>query len=551
MRVKMLIADDERIIREGILHIVDWSEHGIEIIGAARDGEQARAMYEAHRPEIVMTDIRMPKLDGLELIQHIRCLDDDAKVIILSGYDEFAYAQQAVRYGAADYLLKPVMPDVLVEKVLEVKEQVGRLLREREEQRRLHNSLNEGMPLLRERFLRELAAGAITDRSLIEEKIRFLQLQLSPVLPCCAIVIDLDGRDPHGPAGNEEASLYAAKADLEEYCGLMGEVFVLSSKQLAWIAQFADLQDGVDSPVLLKQLCGELQPQLAARFGADFSFGIGTRSQDWQGLPASFQSAMAAVKHKSIMGLGNIILADELAQPHDGAPAYSEHSELDLMNAIRNGDSRGIEVAVKQILSPAGDRNEVEYAVMLGMKLFYNVSRELAGLALSRKDWPLSEYELWQRLRRHHTLPDITKQLTSLLQEIATYRLDGDHGDVGQQRWVGQIIAHLQDHYNEPLSLKKLSEMVFLSPNYICSLFKEETGQTISDYLTKLRIDHAKRLLSENGNKVYEVAHAVGYTDSRYFNKVFKKFTGMNLSEYRSLQSDAAGGKERNRPPNI
>lgn len=538
MRVKMLIADDERIIREGILHIVDWSEYGIEIVGAARDGEEARAMYEAHRPEIVMTDIRMPKLDGLELTQHIRCLDDDAKVIILSGYDEFAYAQQAVRYGAADYLLKPVMPDALVAKVLETKEQVRRLMQEREERQRLHNRLNEGLPLLQERCLQELAAGAITDQLLIEEKIRFLQLQLSPALPCCAIVIDLDERGAHGPVGNADATLYLAKAVLEERCGLMGEVFVLSSRQLAWIAQFADLQDGVDSPVLLKQLCGELQPQLAARFNADFSFGIGTGSQDWEGLPASFQSALSAVKHKTIMGLGNIILADELVQPNGGVPAYSEHSELDLMNGIRNGDSRVIEAAVKQILSPAGQRNELEYAVLLGMKLFYHVSRELAGLALGKQAWPLSEYELWQQLKRLPTLPDVVKQLTSLLQEIAAHRWNGDSGDVGQQRWIGQIITYLQEHYSEPLSLKRLSEMVFLSPNYICTLFKEETGQTISDYLTSLRIDHAKRLLAENGIKVYEVAHAVGYTDSRYFNKVFKKFTGVNLSEYRSLQSD-------------
>jgi len=536
----MLIADDEQIIREGILHIVDWSAYDIEIVGAARDGEQARAMYEAHRPEIVMTDIRMPKLDGLELMQHIRCVDEEAKVIVLSGYDEFAYAQQAVRYGAADYLLKPAMPDVLVAKVLEIKEQVSRLQQEREEQRRLHNRLNEGLPLLRERFLRELAAGSIAERSLIEEKARYLQLQLSPALPCCAIVIDLDGRGAPDPGGHSEAALYAARAELEEQCGLMGEVFVLSAGQLAWIAQFAELQDGVDSPVLLKQLCGELQSRLAARFGADFSFGIGTRSLDGQSLPASFQSAIAAVKRKTITGLGSIILADELTQPQDGALACPEDSEPDLLKAMRNGDRDGIEAAVRQALSPALQRNEVDYAVLLGMKLLDNVSREWGGLASGKKEGPLPEYELWQQLKRQQTLPDLAAEVSRLLQEAAARRTEGDRADAGQQRWVGQIIAHLEEHYQEPLSLKRLSELVFLSPNYICSLFKEETGQTISDYLTRLRIDRAKRLLSEHGIKVYEVANAVGYTDSRYFNKVFKKYTGMNLSEYRSLGGDGA-----------
>lgn len=539
MRVKMLIADDEQIIREGILHIVDWSAYNIEIVGAARDGEQARMMYDAHRPEIVMTDIRMPKLDGLELMQHIRCLDEEAKVIVLSGYDEFVYAQQAVRYGAADYLLKPAMPDVLVAKVLEIRDQVSKLQQEREEQRRLHNRLNEGLPLLRERFLRELAAGGIADRSLIEEKARYLQLQLSLTLPCCAIVIDLDGRGDPDPAAHGEASLYAAKAELEEQCGLMGEVFVLSPGQLAWIAQFAELQDGVDSPVLLKQLCSELQSRLAARVQAAFSFGIGTRSPDGQSLPGSFQSAMAAVKHKTIVGLGAIILADELTQPLDGGAACPEPSEPELLQAMREGDRDGIAAAVRQALSPALQRNEVDYAVLLGMKLIDHVSREWGGLASGRKEGPLTEYELWQQLKRQQTLPDIAAELTRLLQEIAAHRLEGEHGEAGQQRWVGQIIAHLQEHYQEPLSLKRLSEMVFLSPNYICSLFKEETGQTISDYLTRLRIDRAKRLLSEHGIKVYEVANAVGYTDSRYFNKVFKKYTGMNLSEYRSLRSDA------------
>lgn len=526
--IKMMIADDEKIIREGILHIVEWAQYGIEMVGAAVDGKQAQVLFEEHRPDIVLTDVRMPNVDGLELTRCIRSLDEHTKVIILSGYDEFAYAQQALRYGACDYLLKPVMPDKLVEKVLEIRDQVLFEQNERQEREKLLHRLAESLPVQQERFLQELVAGAVTDQELIMKQIEQLQLHLSAVHPCCAVIID-----PEFPLVDVQLA-YRILELLKDKAGGIGEAVRLPQGQFGLVIQYADLQDHCDFPIVLKQLCEELQEEWLDLFGINPTFGIGTTSRTLSLMSHSMKAAVEALKHKTIVGSGQIILFAEITLPLPPAEDEAEEANRELLLAITNADGNALDIHLAHYLRPAASSSDLDYGLMLSMRLLDRISTQLPGQFEDRREVIGTDYEIWELLRSCTTLPDLHAELLKMLQRLAAYLTESR--EKRPHRWIEQALAYLQEHYNEPLSLRKLADTVFLSPNYMCSLFKEETGQNISDYLTRLRIEKAKELLGVNGMKIYEVANQVGYTDSRYFNKVFKKYTGMNLSEYRAKQ---------------
>jgi two-component system response regulator YesN len=531
--IKMLIADDEKMIREGILHIVDWEHYGIEVIGAAADGLQAKAMFESARPDIVITDIRMPKLNGLELTQEIRSIDDNVKVIILSGYDEFSYAQQALRLGASDYLLKPLMPDKLVEKVLEMKE-LCLIERSRgEEEHRLRIQLEESMPILRERFLQELSIGQVTDEEIITEKLRYLRLELSLHQQCCVVIVQLEQMDVETEPSEEGNQLLLCQAGnlLQSKIKGFGEAFLIQSGCYGLIFQFADFHEHEEIQETLKRICRNIQVELEMECGVGSTIGIGTTSDSILTVRASYQTSVEALKYKTILGSGNIIVFGEMEPGQLAVADYSGEAERNLIFSVKHADISQIEIGLDEYLRSSARIRELDYAIMMSMKLIYSLSIQLTDMSFKLTEIIGTDYEIWERLKRCLTIPDIINEMKAILIQLAQHMLNKRDGR--QHRWIEQTVAYLQEHYNETLSLKKLSEEIYLSPNYICSLFKEETGQNISDYLTQLRIEKAKELLGENGIKIYEVANHVGYADSRYFNKMFKKHTGMNMSEFR------------------
>lgn len=430
--IKMLVADDERMIREGIVGIVDWSEHGIAVVGAAVDGVQALEMYRAAQPDIVVTDIRMPKLEGLELLRGIREDGRDVQVIILSGYEDFKYAQEAIRLGASEYLLKPVMPDSLVAAVLGVKEELKRRRRQREETDRLRAQAEESRPALKMALLRDLATGhwprggESSESSMSSESSDYLLLPFSTADECWVAAIVLEGMELEAAASERQRQLnyYQVCRTLNAAAATFdGEAFHLQEGQYGLVLRNADAPS-------LARLSAELRERLEAEYGVSSAIGIRSIGRGLEGLREAYATAK---RDASVQGGGA-----------GGAAA---------------GGGSG----------------------------------SWTGSALA-----------------------------------------GGESESGVERWLEATLAYLREHYDEPLSLKKLADVAYLSPNYVCSLFKDAMGQNISDYLAELRVEKAKELLGEHGIKAYEVAQRVGYSDSRYFNRLFKRYTGYNLSEYRA-----------------
>ncbi|WP_284639341.1 response regulator [Paenibacillus silviterrae] len=529
--IKMLVVDDERTIREGIKNIVPWEEYGIKIIGTACDGEQAMKLCDEESPHIVITDIRMPKKTGLELAEYIRSKGDDVKVVMLSGHDDFAYAQQALKLGVTDYLLKPIMPDQLVEMAVELKTTVELEQKHKEEECRLREQVRESLPLLKERFFIELVSGHLTDPNVITQRIRFLGMNWSNQCSYCTAVLQLDGFEIDDEITEERRQLLqlAVFNQLQATLQKSGEVFMVNPYEYGLLVHSNESTEKVVT--MIKEMGDELRNWVQSDWGFNITLGIGSPCGSLHEVKESFLSAQEAIKYKVLLGSGQTIYINEIENTTTQMWRYSEAAEKETVFAVKNADKRGIRPGIEHFFENSGNPVEPEYVQVISMRLLSSVSLGLMEIGENAQSYIGSEPELWDRIKKLKTVPQIQALIIALLEEAAEQLMVKRSNK--SSRVIEMVNNYLEEHFTEPLSLEKLAAFVYLSPSYICSLYKQETGQNISDTITLLRVNKAKELLSGGNVKIYEVANRLGYTDSRYFNKVFKKYTGMNLTDYR------------------
>lgn len=535
--LKMLIVDDEKIIREGIRDIVNWTEYGIEIAGIAANGIEAISIYEKYLPQIVITDVKMPKMDGLELTRYLSEKKTNVKVIILSGYEEFSYAQEALKLGAEDYLLKPVVPDKLIERVMQLRETCEFEQKKRDDEDKLLQQIQESLPVLKEKFLWELVSGNFNDRTAILERAEYLNMHSMERGSFGVIIIHLDSyRSLSEDYSEKEKQLLNRSVEnyIKEAIKGVGEVFGIKSGEFGILVNLEASSES-QGEYSLQLICEAIQGILQSRCQWSTTIGIGRLYNDILNIPDSFYEAGEAVKYKLVLGKGQIIFIGDIECNPDYSSRHSDELEKDIVFTVKNGDKSRIHQCVENYYRIHLKKVDIEYIRWVSMKLLYAVSISLADSGESISDVMGREPELWECLSQYDTLQEVQDWIEGILLEIADRILM--KRCTKNKPVIDKVIEYLNKHYMENFSLKNLADEIYLSPNYICSLFKQEVGRNISDYLTLVRIEKAKELLMDHRLKVYEISNMLGFTDSRYFNKIFKKYTGMNLTEFRENKS--------------
>ncbi|AEI41980.1 response regulator [Paenibacillus mucilaginosus] len=538
---KVFLVDDEIVIREGIRDRIAWNEEGFEYCGDAPDGELALPLIEETKPDIVITDIKMPFMDGLELSRIIRERFPSIKIIILSGHDEFEYAREALRTGVTEYCLKPVSSADLIKLLQDVSALIDREEREREEMERLKRRVSDGVRHSREKLLSDLCSGLVTTSEAMQTAAK---LQLNLVSKCYAVVLS----EQECPANVPEAEEVCRR--LEELMhGRFGETasylsFKRSKKETVWILQgdsAAQLQDLGEK--LLKPLAEEAHTALSSRV----RFGLGSIQDRLQGLYPSFQEAEESLKRQLLPGSPQGPGGDWQGGGEAGGPLrYLDRSPL--IRFLKLGSPAAVPSFVR------------EYAACLsewdGSRSFYyyyllhDMTATVSQLA--KESYP--EHE-----RIEDMLQALQSQVGLIQRADEAYRyLEGMIGaflqvrDGNADKYSG-LIRRVKDYMHanygqSELSLQHIAEHVRMSPSYISSVFSSETGQTITEYLTGLRIGKAMELLRSTHAKSYEIAYQVGYQDSHYFSNLFKKSTGMTTREFRRNQAQSGHpdeGEER------
>jgi two-component system response regulator YesN len=496
------VVDDEERIRLGLAKLIAQADADCRVVGAFESGRELLEQLDRISPDLVITDIKMPQMSGLQLIERVQAARPGIKFAIVSGFDDFDFARQAIRLGVEEYLLKPVsMPD-LVQLLARVREKVGQ---------------ENGLPTPAEmECLRTLLGGGAHPADEARQREAERELERSGLFRghyaamalLCAPALSADELRGLASAWNRE--------------------FRLVPRELGCFMLVAAIGEGDDAGTP-KELAMALLMRLPA--GARARLGISGVVQGSAWLQDSWRRAEAAMQRAwyepGSRAIGEAESGGE--KRGDGLHALYRMVDGELRPALQTLDTGRAEAAVCAWLREAASR-----------KLAWDSLAEACSAiaAAVRGEWlkrrpsaPDGEDEPLPLSPQRY--PDWTAFSAALTRSLGRM-LDRIREAQPHNRPVETVKAYIREHYAEELELHRLAEKVYLTPSYLSKLFKTETGETITDYIISVRIERAKEMLRGDPRlKTYEAGERVGYPDPAYFNKLFKKVVGMTPREYR------------------
>lgn len=536
--LKLLIVDDENLIRKGLIKVLARCNTDCQVIGEAANGLEALEFIRSNRPDVIVTDVKMPKMDGIELIKNIEINYPEIKKIVLSGFDEFNYVRDSMRRGAMDYLLKPVDEVQLFAVLRKIEKDIATENEHKTKELNIKVQLNESMPLLKEQFIRELVCEKKYSVAMINNRMECYNIHILPgTFYILVIHIDNYGMiyERHGA---EEARLksFIIKNIAEETVGNLVNYISCSINHELVIA----LSIPTENPNKLKEVVDLVFYNLNTYSGVRFTAGLGTVVDSLDKLNESYKAACHALKHR-FYSEGSSLLTPETIKKKSPfstsyeqvAPAFQQF-ENKLKSCVELANSEQVRTSISEFCNSLYHyRYEPRDTIKLLGDIYMKMQMSYPEFGRSVNEIQGYEYSYVKALELFDTLDEIKKYTIELYGSVV--RHIGEIRKRKDKKLVEVVKDYVIKHYNEDITLNKIAEIVYMNPSYICDLFKNQTGEQFVVFLTRIRIDKAKALLKDVRIKTYEVGQMVGYEDPTYFSKVFKKVVGISPSEYRSL----------------
>lgn len=535
----MIVADDEPFIRSSLIHVFKWQEEfGIEIIGEASDGLEAYELCLKLAPDILFTDIMMPLMGGLQVAEKLREAGSPTKIIIISGAQDFSYARDALKVSAEGYILKPVkLPEVR-----EVFHQVvAKLKGEREHQmdvEQLRKQLQDSMPVIRDKFLQNLIAGLYRNEDEIWQKIDYFALPFKRETALTACVLQLDEYQSAVDKFSEEYKqlLYFSIQNIINECLVSHPCsisFVASENEFIMLFCLAD----APSPSSISEVCGQIISNIRKYLRLDASAGIGRACPLAGQLEDSYKDALAALVYTFYTGHGSVLYIKDI-QPETETleSTFFYKFQARLMNELKAGHTGTVMELMEQLFTRlAGPKLQIGYVQSICAEMIFTSARALYEIDEDTRLVLSDRITIMDKLYLQKNITGLKAYMLSLFHDLSAYVAGKNNSK--NSRIISKIHSIIQKGYASELSISRIAEEVFLTPNYISLIFKKETGETITDYITRIRMGKAKELLTSTDLKVMEISELVGYENPHYFSTVFKKTVGLHPLKYRSEQN--------------
>jgi two-component system response regulator YesN len=524
---RVIFVEDEIVTREGIRDNVDWAGNGFEFAGEASDGEMALQLLRTEKPDVLITDIKMPFMDGLQLCKIVRERMPGVQVVILSGHDEFEYAQKAINLGVKEYLLKPVTVKDLHEVLQRLAAQLNRERTEQEKLKMLQDQVEENKAILKERFMLKLVLGAMSSSEAIE-KGQMLDLDL---MARYYLVVILKAR----LADRSDSFDYDEYRQIQQIVADQVEnnpdVFLLKKD---W-EEFILLMKGNTAEYLEEErdfLVGRINQEIK-RTRYRLVIGAGAPKSRISQIYKSFIEAAVDIQNASNEG------AAGLSTPID----KSEILKIDktaVENYLKTGAKQEYDEFFDSFIRPLGDAALKSYLIKnyILVDVILTTARFLHDLG-SDIDQVVDEFNSIETiLMSIHNIEQLKEQVRKIMISALDFRssLTASH----HRDMIRQVKEYIHTKFPDPdLSLQEVAAKANLSPSHFCVIFNQEVGQTFKEYLTEIRIKKAKELLRSTALGATEISCRIGYSDPHYFSYVFKKNTNMSPTEYRAkIQKD-------------
>lgn len=531
---KLLVVDDEEEVREGMKDFIDWPGMGFELLGTAENGKEALARIASNRPDVVLCDINMPVMDGLQLAEEVGRLCPQIKIVFLTGYDEFEYAQQAIRLNAEDFLLKPVTPQDIEGLFLSLRE---KLERENEQQRdlmELRRKLRESVPILRERYLHQWLSGTVSFSD-IAARLDSIGIPVYGRLWAC-LVMEPDGKEDHPFSADPDLMTFAIANVSEEWIRANigpGYVFVNARNQPTAVVSVAD---GPDKESRLVDSAYALQRMIERILKISVTIGVGSIVAP-ERAASGYRDAQQALEYRFLLEGGKVLYIKDVER-NSGEPSTGRLLDIQdrIVSRLRVSGEEEAGTWVREYFSELSSCGlSPEICKVYVVELVTLLSKAYHEYFASMFDQDGGAFHPILLLSRCDTLQQMRDFVEEWCREIA--------GRIGRRRnhfyeeTVEKAIAFMKENYaNEKCSIQMLCDHLYISPSYFSLIFKRITGETFVEYLTGIRLEKARELLRTTSLKAYEIAELTGFSNTHYFSMVFKKGVGVTPSEYRKLQ---------------
>lgn len=536
--IKVFLVEDEMVIRRGIKNSIDWEKEGYIFCGEASDGELAYPMIIKEKPDILITDIRMPFMDGLELCKLVKKELPNIKILILSGYDEFDYAKEAIRLGVTEYLLKPISSGKLLEALNGVSESIRREKEDKDLVRKYMEEMRENTEHEKQKFFEQMIAGNLSMADALETGKKY-EMNLSAGMYNLLLF-----RFTLGEENRKSGELLGeAEYAIEKLTERLEYVFEFQRGVEGWaFLLMADNEEQMSERV--KELSKDLEEIMKNYSTIAYFGGIGQPVARLRELEESFREAERALAARFTMELNRIISVEDIrmAQNVDTLDDIEitsfgeiEKTRTMLEKFLNNGAEDEIDEFVDVYINELPEENLKsvlmrQYIIMDAYIVMMSFCEKIEGI---EGEMQAQSEELKNSMKTIQTLEEIKNYIRMLLKKIIGVR------DTISGRRYSDIIEIAKDqirktYMSDEISLNTIAAEVGMSPSYFSSIFSKESGKTFVEYLTEIRMDRAKELLMCSSMKTSEIGYEVGYKDPHYFSYIFKKTQNCTPKEFRA-----------------
>ncbi len=537
--LKIFLVEDEIVVRQGIKNKVNWREHDLEFAGEASDGELAYPMIRNLKPDILITDIKMPFMDGLALSRLVKQEMPWIKIVILSGYDEFQYAKEAISIGVTDYLLKPITSAKILETILLIKKNVEEERAQQHMNLQYKLEMQENEDFQRQRFFSELVENDLSVPELIQ-KAKKLEIELSArsynIILFKCYQNEEHIREPY-------SELVIQMEDQIQTNFSVRNHMILFRRPLEGWAILIKGSEREPAAAVTRRCIAELEDLFTGGQTPDYFIGVGMPVQRLQQISTSFDEASRAFAYRYIIGKNRTFFYNEISHApfvqNSGLSLKTlDTSKIDKMiidRFLKSGLYSDVLHFVDDYFENAGDEHldSLLFRQYLAMDIHIGAAAFLDEIGIGKA----------ALIERCGDLDRITDDLSSLEKTKAhiaavlscALQLRDQSANQKYHGLLSEAETFIQKNFqSENLSLNQVARSVNVSPTHFSTIFSQEKGITFIEYLTTVRMDKAKELLRCSSLKSSEIGYAVGYKDPHYFSYIFKKIQGCTPKEYRS-----------------
>lgn len=522
---KLFIVDDEIDRIEAIKALIPWSDYKIEVCGEANNGMTAFELIKKLQPDIVISDIRMPIMDGLELFKKLKQENLKIKGIILSGYDDFEYAKKAINLNVIEYLLKPCKPEEILEAVVRASKMVEQELNSKNILESYKVRYDESLSQKRTELLKALVLGKNIKLEDIEKNIQMDNINKKNDKYFVIVIFSIDNKNKI--------------TDYKKVEELKSNIITLAKKQFikeTLVEAFENLEDIIcimfidksyyESNALLLNI-----NNVKSEIGTSLTVGIGSLVKNIKDINKSYNLAVHALDASFFLGRNIVINLKDINPYTDMAGVYPINEELDIINCLSTGNKEFLTPSVENFYNKlcAGRLPSKRFLQKITISFCSRIYKFSLDKNINVKGIFDSELEIFDKLEEFETITELKIYICSVLNNVIDKIKEVSKKNVV----IALAVEYITKNYNKEISLEVVSKELYISTGYLSLLFKQEMKVNFIDFISSYRIEKSKELLKDNKLKNYQVARQVGFNDEKYFSQLFKKHTGITPSQYR------------------